>query len=762
MEILRFSFFVLSLILVGLTILPNIQSAEGPQPASAIVNTINLVPSVRYQTMRGWEATAEGGQWYSPAWNNYKNLLLANAVNDLGINRVRLEIKSGAENPTDYFSQWNSGQITESEYNMKRYEIVNDNSDPNSVNPGRFQWSAMDSVINEVVLPLRSLSQARGESLWVNLTYVDFGSSAFEHKNNPAEYAEFVLATYQHMQSAFGFVPNSWEVILEPDTVEASWTPGQVAQAIKAAGDRLTAHGFTPNFTGPSTVNGSNAPMYIDVMAQTNGTMQYVGEFSYHRYCCVFEQVLQNISNRAVQHGKQTGMLELIGSDFNTLHEDIKLGRNSSWQQYSLTGLTEWGPDIGGAYYLVDDSDTANPIVFLGSRTKFLRQYFKYVRRGAERIEAVTSNSAFDPLAFINTDGKYVLVVKAQAGGSVDVSGLPAGVYGIKYTTANQYDVNLPDVTVLAGQPLTASIPETGVMTIYALNGTPPTPTPTPSPSPTPSVSPTPVPTPTPTASPTPAPTATPTPAPTPTLSPTPAVTPVPGVCTPSLHVTEVFPGSLGAFTSISAGPNSITVDIADTGIPLQGLTLLSATNANVTIPGLSGGNFDPITVTFTIVVPGQPADLTLRASARTNAVLITARCQGGPVPTPTPASTPTPTPVPEPTPTVISSPTPTAGLCTPVLTVSEVFPGSLGAFQAITPGPGSITVDVLDGGMGLQGYTLVSAENADVTVPIFQTGTTAPVTATFTVPNPGQPVDFTLRASQRLNAVMIRAQCGS
>ncbi|MEO7673140.1 MAG: hypothetical protein ABIU09_03560, partial [Pyrinomonadaceae bacterium] len=64
--------------------------------------------------------------------------------------------------------------------------------------------------------------------------------------------------------------------------------------------------------------------------------------------------------------------------------------------------------------------------------------------------------------------------------------------------------------------------------------------------------------------------------------------------------------------------------------------------------------------------------------------------------------------------------------------------------------------------GGGLQGYSLVSAENATVNIPAFTAGTFDPVTATFTVPNSGQPVDFTLRATSRFSGVLIRAQCGA
>lgn len=431
-------------------------------------NNIAVIPSIRHQIMRGWEATDQAAQLYSAAWNNYRNPLLDLAVNDLGINRIRLEIKSGVENPTDYFTQWRNGQITETQYNAKQYEIINDNADPNSINASGFKWAQLDSSINSIVIPMRQRLQARGESLWVNLNYVDFGSSTFEHKTSPAEYAEFVLATYQHMQNTFGFVPDSWEVILEPDTTTASWSSAQVAQALKAAGDKLAANGFTPNFTAPSTTNAANAPTFIDQIAQTAGALAYVGEFSYHRYCCASDTVLQNIANRGVLYGKRTSMLEWIGADHATLHQDVKMGRTSSWQQFCLAGPTSWGPDSGDRYYIVDDSNTAAPVITMGSRTKFLRQYFKFVRAGAQRVEALTGSTNFDPLAFINTNGKYVVVVQALTGGTFNVSGLPAGAYGIKYTTASQYNIDSTDVTLTPGQPLTTSIPAAGVITIYA------------------------------------------------------------------------------------------------------------------------------------------------------------------------------------------------------------------------------------------------------------------------------------------------------
>ncbi|HTH36979.1 MAG TPA: hypothetical protein VL572_03395 [Pyrinomonadaceae bacterium] len=54
----------------------------------------------------------------------------------------------------------------------------------------------------------------------------------------------------------------------------------------------------------------------------------------------------------------------------------------------------------------------------------------------------------------------------------------------------------------------------------------------------------------------------------------------------------------------------------------------------------------------------------------------------------------------------------------------------------------------------------MVSTTNANVTIPGYPPGTFNPVTATFTRPDASQPVDFTLRASSRVNTVLIRAQC--
>jgi hypothetical protein len=439
---------------------------------------ITLDPKTTYQTITGWEATTQAGQGdeydsraspgpyvnASKPFQLYKDRLFDLAVNDLGINRVRLECKCSMENSVDYVDLYMRGQITWDEWTRHRVEMINDDTDPFHINPNGFQFTALDYQIEHVVLPIKERVEANNEKLFINTTYVCFKATSSLHRSNPEEYAEFVLAAYQHMQSKYGFVPDSWEVILEPDT-NTGWTATQMGQAVAAAGRRLEANGFTPHFVVPSTTNAANAPVWFDQIVAVPGALPYISEISYHRYHGVSDRVLQQIGERAVKYHISAAMLEFIGASYEDLHQDLKLARNSSWSEFVLA--YPHTNDDGGKYYMVDQRNADNPVVIMGSRTKFLRQYFKFIRRGAVRIDALSNNDRFDPLAFINANGNYVVVIKADAGGSFVVRGLPSGTYGIKFTTSSQYDVDEPDVTIAAGQALDASIPRPGVITVY-------------------------------------------------------------------------------------------------------------------------------------------------------------------------------------------------------------------------------------------------------------------------------------------------------
>lgn len=429
--------------------------------------TITVDPHTTYQTIRGWEAVTYALEPSNPAFANFKDTLFSLVVNDAGISRVRLEIQSGVENTDDNWSAYQAGTIDYPTWRSRRYATVNDNDDPQTLNPSGFHFSAMDNTIDRIVNPLRQLMAANGDKLCVNVNYVAFTGQikdgVYIH-DNPGEYAEFVLATYLHLQEKYGWVPDLWEVILEPDNVP-QWNGPLIGRAIAAAADRLRAAGFEPAFVAPSNTNMTNAVQYFDQMIAVPGVLPVLREFSYHRYGGVSIESLRAIAARGRQYGVDTAMLEWWsdGNGYATLHEDLKIGNNSAWQQGAIGGA------IGAqmAVCQIDDSNAAQPRVLVTEPTKFLRQYYRFIRPGAIRIEAASQQSAFDPLAFINADGSYVVVVKCAAGGAFSIGGLTAGTYGIKYTTAGEYDVDLPEQTIAAGQAVTARIPQAGVLTVY-------------------------------------------------------------------------------------------------------------------------------------------------------------------------------------------------------------------------------------------------------------------------------------------------------
>ena len=438
---------------------------EAYSQESAISATITLQPDSVFQTIVGWEAVAWVGQDDHPkTFSLWNEEVLDLAAYELGINRLRVEIYSGYENPVDYFSAYLKGEITYSEWEKHRFEIINDDIDPYTINPAGFQFSRLDFWIDNVVLPLRQRLHNMGEDLFINLCYVDFGASDFEHKDFPLDYAEFVLATYMHLQEKYGWTPDAWEVILEPDMPAAGWSPIQIADAMRLTANRLEEHGFTPAFIAPSCTSVKNAITYFDKIIPFPVTQNYLFEFSYQLYRYANNENRKAIGERAVRYGVRTSQLEKIGATYHDLHEDLKLARVSSWEQYTISHPIN---DNGAQYYWIDTSDSVKPVVRTGIRTYYLQQYFKYVRRGARRIGAISSHLDCDPIAFINPNGKYVVIVRSFTPATLTITGIPPGIYGIRYTVHKQAGVNLPEVIIQKDEKLKATIPKAGVITFF-------------------------------------------------------------------------------------------------------------------------------------------------------------------------------------------------------------------------------------------------------------------------------------------------------
>lgn len=437
---------------------------------------ITLNPGVTYQTISGWEAVAWASN-DSDAFPHFIDEVLERSVEEVGINRIRLEVRAGAENSRDYWREYQEETIEYADWRCNRYATVNDDADPEHIEWDGFHFSELDWTVENIVNPLRDVMASSGQTLYVNVNYVAFTGQIqcggqYLH-DNAGEYAEFVLAAYLHLQDTYGWVPDAWEILLEPDNV-SQWSGATIGRAVVAAAARLEENGFTPRFIVPSTTNMGNASSYFDAMvAAAPECIPYVTEVCYHRYGGVSASNLQAVVQRAVSHDLDTSMLEWWsnGNTYATLHEDLKQGRNSAWQRGVFAGVGN--VDASAKLFAIDDSNPLQPQVRLNHGTKYLRQYFRFVRPGAVRIEATSTAGSLDPLAFVHPGGDHAVVVKATGASAFSVEGLPAGVYGIQHTTGTAngapaaYAVDHADAIVQAGGALETAIPGRGVITIY-------------------------------------------------------------------------------------------------------------------------------------------------------------------------------------------------------------------------------------------------------------------------------------------------------
>jgi hypothetical protein len=424
---------------------------------TAPLAVVTVDSTTRFQTMSGWEAVTQIGQ-EEPGFAAFqKSALFDDAVANLGIDRVRLEVRAGAENSVDYYARRRAGENFD--WRAVRYATVNDNADPNVINPAGFQFTEMDEAVEQVVLPMRQRLAARGERLYVNLCYVAFvqSSAGYVHEN-PDEYAELMVAVFQHLRDRYQLVPDAVEMILEPDN-SSMWRGPLIGRAMVATAARLDRAGFRPEFVAPSNTSMGASISYFDEMIAVPGVAGLVDELAYHRYRDVSDDNLRAIAQRGRQYGIRTAMLEHIESDVEDLYKDLTLANASSWEQFVLAYPVA---DNGAQYYTWQ-----NNAPVLSARAKYLRQYFRYVRQGAVRVAAASSSSAVRPVAFRNANGRFAVVMHVARGGEITVRGVPAGTYGASSTSDEQAAQELGTFTATPGGELRFSAPFAGVVTLY-------------------------------------------------------------------------------------------------------------------------------------------------------------------------------------------------------------------------------------------------------------------------------------------------------
>ncbi len=440
---------------------------------------ITVHPEQEFQSMTGWEVTLrlwetnKSEDRFDDSWELYGPAIFDRLVNELGINRVRLELKSGVENSVDYWALFRGGKIGYREYKSHYYDKINDNDDPQLLNAAGVQFSMLDYQVEKMLLPIKQLVEANGEKLFINLCYVDFkgrggSQGSLSHALAADEYAELIAASFDRLSSKYGIVPDALEVILEPDN-SVDWRGEQIGNGLMAASRRLEVSGFKPDFIAPSTSHASRAPGYFDDMVSVPGVENVLSTLAYHRYDLVPDIItLPRIRKRAEKFGLRTAMLEGLHAGAAQLHADLTETNSSAWQQYGIAvQLAEDAELRSGYFYALQMDEKGNPNIVLSESGRELMHYFKFVRHGAIRLGATSSNDSQRAVAFRNIDGLSVVVIHSLRAADLTIQHLPEGNYGIRYTTSDQFHVPLPDRAIAAAENLEITMPDSGTVTVY-------------------------------------------------------------------------------------------------------------------------------------------------------------------------------------------------------------------------------------------------------------------------------------------------------
>ncbi|MFZ5750060.1 MAG: hypothetical protein ACOY5U_03245 [Pseudomonadota bacterium] len=397
-------------------------------PAAAEPVRVSVDPSVRFQTIHGWEATAN--LLWEDDLDGYRDEVFDRLLDEVGITRIRLEVFSGAENTDRSFRRHLAGEITEPEWRRRRFATVNDDADPFHINPAGFDFADLDWRVDNVVLPLMQRAEARGMRLDINLCYVAFtdqmGAGGTYLHTDPEEYAEFILATWLHLRDRYGFVPDSLEPLLEPDLVK-EWSPQKLGLAMAAATRRLREAGFSPRLAAPSVTSAANAVPWFDGIAAVPGATDAIFELSYHRYKGATLDNLRAIAARARAAGVPSAMLEFWNGrgTYNLLHTDLAVADAAAWQGRAVMG-----------FYHRDRARPQGKQLVMNEDTRYNSLYFRNIPPGAERVGAGSSDPAsVNPLAFLNPDGSMTVMLRSDTAGPVEVSGLVPGAYAFSEAT---------------------------------------------------------------------------------------------------------------------------------------------------------------------------------------------------------------------------------------------------------------------------------------------------------------------------------------
>ena len=252
-------------------------------------------------------------------------------------------------------------------------------------------------------------------------------------------------------------------------------TPAQTANFIDVLGPTLAASGLAAKVQCCATEGWDYAQQYAAAIEADSVANSYTPVFSSHGYTQAPASALPGWTKPAWQTEWSTF------ETWDPAWDDSTAASGLTWAQHIYTGLTAanlsaflywWGSTTPSS-----NGDNESLIQINGStvtssgRLWAFANYSRFVRPGAVRIGATSSNSADDLTAFKNTDGSVAIVAlnTAQTADPVTFSlsgtGTASGATVTPYVTSTSSDTAAQATIPVSGGAFTATIPARSLVT---------------------------------------------------------------------------------------------------------------------------------------------------------------------------------------------------------------------------------------------------------------------------------------------------------
>jgi glucuronoarabinoxylan endo-1,4-beta-xylanase len=263
---------------------------------------------------------------------------------------------------------------------------------------------------------------------------------------NYAEYAEFCAAFCKVFEREMGFPLYAFGIQNEPRFSQfynsCVYDGAALRDLLKIVGKRFKDEGLTTKLFAPEDVGwlggveGMTLPMLNDPEAR-----KYLQINAVHGYALdgitagsADAKTWETMYNWGGQYNIPLWMTETSGYENNeagglalakAMYTALRFGRAEAWVFWTIS------TDAADSYSLMDSKGNKGRSYYVS------KQFYRYIRPGAVRIEANAENAAILPLAFKNQNGETVVLVNTgTSAASVSVSGIGAGTYKVYRTSA--------------------------------------------------------------------------------------------------------------------------------------------------------------------------------------------------------------------------------------------------------------------------------------------------------------------------------------